>query len=366
MSDGHPLAPADAPGPHSSRAPTDAPGPAWRQPAEWDEHEATWLAWPWAGHLWEARLEAAQREWTALAQAIAWAPEGAEPEPLEILAPAEALIDAWKATQGLDATVHGVDFGDIWMRDIAPIFLRNTADEVRPACFRFNGWGEKYVLDGDAEVAAAVAELDERAPFVEPFVLEGGSVEVDGEGTVLTTRQCLLNPNRNPRLDEAGVEAILRDWLGATKVLWLDEGLLNDHTDGHIDTLARFVAPGVVVCMAPSGDDDPNAAVLDRIAAALSAMTDAAGRALRVVRVPSPGRVLSDEGDVMPASYVNFYIANHSVIVPTYGTPHDDAAVAAIAALFPDRRTVGLSARAILEGGGAFHCITQQVPVEYE
>jgi agmatine deiminase len=193
-------------------------------------------------------------------------------------------------------------------------------------------------------------------------VLEGGSVEVDGEGTLLTTRQCLLNPNRNPSLDEKAIETRLREALGVTKVLWLTEGLRNDHTDGHVDTIARFVGPGVLVCMEPADDDDPNAKVLLAIAAELESMTDARGGPLRVVRIPSPGLVPGEDGEPMPASYVNFYIANHAVVVPTYGSPHDDAAVAAIGRLFPSRRTVGIDARAILSGGGAFHCITQQVP----
>jgi agmatine deiminase len=158
------------------------------------------------------------------------------------------------------------------------------------------------------------------------------------------------------------LERALRNALGATQVLWLGDGLLNDHTDGHIDTVARFLSPGVVVCMRPSGSDDPNREVLAAIARDLSSMRDAAGRRLEVVRVPSPGSVRDAEGRVMPASYVNFYLGNRAVVVPTYGTPWDDQAVEEIAALFPGRRTVGVPALAILAGGGAFHCITQQQP----
>jgi agmatine deiminase len=194
------------------------------------------------------------------------------------------------------------------------------------------------------------------------WVLEGGSVEVDGQGTVLTTRQCLLNPNRNPGLDQADLEKSLREGLGAEKVLWLEEGLIHDHTDGHIDTLARFVAPGVVVCMEAHDVNDPNAATLDRLAADLAGFTDARGRRLRVVRIPSPGVVRDEGGELLPASFVNFYIGNRSVVVPTYGTPYDEAALAELAPLFPGRRILGRSARAILSGGGAFHCITQQQP----
>ena len=192
--------------------------------------------------------------------------------------------------------------------------------------------------------------------FALPFVLEGGAVDVDGEGRVLTTRQCLLNPNRNGPVGAPTVEGWLRDALGVEQVLWLDDGLLNDHTDGHVDTVVRFVRPGVVVAMEPRSDDDPNRDALRAL------LRDAAAHGLEVVRVPSPGRVVDAEGRVMPASYVNFYVSNAAVVVPTYGVPSDDEAVERVGALFPGRRAVGVDARAILTGGGAFHCITQQQP----
>jgi agmatine deiminase len=157
------------------------------------------------------------------------------------------------------------------------------------------------------------------------------------------------------------MERVLCDALGVTKVLWVTEGLLQDHTDGHIDTIARFVAPGVVACMTPASDD-PNAARLRRIAEELADLTDAAGRRLTIAHVPSPGRVEDERGKLMPASYLNFYVANGSVAVPTYGSEQDEAAVRAVAALFPGRRTVGVRAEVILQGGGALHCITQQEP----
>ena len=330
------------------------------QPAEWAPHRACWLAWPVHAHLWEANLPGAQAEFAALCEAIA--ADGGEA--LEVLvedAAAEAAARAALACAGSRVRFHTVPVGDIWLRDTAPIFVVEGGAPTA-ACFQFNGWGGKYLLPGDDRVAAQVAALSGAPGRFSGWVLEGGSVESDGEGTVLTTRQCLLNPNRNPGLGEAQVEALLRRDLGAEKVLWLDEGLLNDHTDGHVDTLARFVAPGVVVCMAPAGPDDPNAVVLGRIARDLAAMTDARGRRLQVVQIPSPGLVADEDGRVMPASHANFYIGNRTVVVPTYGTPTGEAAVAALAPLFPGRRVVGRSARAILSGGGAFHCITQQQP----
>lgn len=340
------------------------------QPAEWAPHEAVWLAWPSHEDLWgEDALIDAQAEFVALATAIADPDdEGvSRGERLEVLVRTDAdeRLARWKLSSLFrtgGARMHRALYGDIWLRDTLPIFLTGAAGATASARFRFNGWGEKYLLPGDAELAAFVAGLSDAKGYAHTLVLEGGSVEVDGEGTILTTRQCLLNPNRNPGMSEEALATELCEWLGGEKVLWLGDGLLNDHTDGHIDTIARFVAPGRVVCMAPSGDDDPNREVLDRIASELGAMRDAPGRALDVVRVPSPGRVVDEDGDVMPASYVNFYIGNRTVVVPTYGTPFDDAAVLAIAKLFPSHRVVGSSARTILEGGGAFHCITQQVP----
>ena len=340
-------------------------------PAEWAEHESVWLAWPSAADLWEENLAPAQNEFTALCRAIADvdpATGSARGERLHVLAHAtEARAAAETALRGLPVSFHTIPFGDIWLRDTAPVFVRSRqTSEIAPLSFRFNGWGGKYELPYDADVSRAVAtahaSAHEGPVLASDFILEGGSVEFDGEGTCLTSRQCLLNENRNPGLSQAEIEAELTRAFAIEKTLWVGDGLMNDHTDGHIDTIARFVAPGVVVCMEPSGADDPNRAILHRIASDLAAMTDARGRKLRVERVPSPGLVLDEEGEIMPASYVNFYISNTAVIVPTYGVAHDAAAVEAIARLFPSRKTVGLSARAILSGGGAFHCITQQVP----
>jgi len=349
------------PEPFLTRTVFDMTRPDVLQPAEWDRHSACWLAWPSHGHLWQENLAPAQAEFAALG--LAMAEDGGEALDLLVQdAAAEAQARAALAPVLGQVRFHHVPVGDIWLRDTAPIFVKDGAGALRAACFHFNGWGGKYLLPGDDQVADRVASLSGLPRREHDWILEGGSVEVDGEGTVLTTRQCLLNPNRNPGLSQAAIEAALREGLGAEKVLWLDEGLINDHTDGHIDTLARFVAPGVVVCMEAAETADPNAATLDRLARDLAAFTDARGRRLQVVRIPSPGEVRDEDGELMPASFVNFYIGNRTVVVPTYGTAQDQAAVAALAPLFPGRRVVGRSARAILSGGGAFHCITQQQP----
>lgn len=335
------------------------------QPAEWEKHESVWLAWPSHAELWQENLKAAQAEFTALCRAIADVDPktgGARGERLDVLIPfAEAKTAAQEALKGLPTRLFEIPFGDIWLRDTAPIFVKSGADRVA-AQFQFNSWGGKYDLPHDPEVARRVAQFSGFKTERHGFVLEGGSIEVDGQGTALTSRQCLLNPNRNSDLSQSAIESKLKSSLGLQKVLWFGDGLLNDHTDGHIDTIARFSAPGEILLMKAESSKDPNAQIMDRLIEEAQSMTDAHGRRLKVNLIPSPGAIKDDEGRVMPASYLNFYISNTRVIVPVYGSPNDQAAVAAIARHFPGRETVGLSAKAILSGGGAFHCITQQLP----
>ncbi|HEY9219834.1 MAG TPA: agmatine deiminase family protein, partial [Phenylobacterium sp.] len=228
--------------------------------------------------------------------------------------------------------------------------------------FKFNGWGGKYVLEHDDTVGAQIAEAASVPLARTDAVVEGGALDHDGFGTVLTTTQCLINPNRNTGWNEATAERVLGEALGARKLLWLGEGLLNDHTDGHVDNLARFVAPGVVACPIAFGGDDPNADVYNDAARRLAAMTDARGERLRVVRIPSPGFVDDGEGEYVPASHMNFVIANQAVVAPIYETRASPLALEALRTLFPDRAVIGLPSKAVLTGGGSFHCITQQEP----
>ncbi len=339
--------------------------PKRRMPAEWEPHRAVWLAWPSHENLWgEDPLIDAQSEFTALCEAIADVDDHGHVrgEMLEIVCRTDQdeRLARWRLGRS-GARFHRALYGDIWLRDTAPIFIEDDG-ELAAQVFRFNGWGKKYQLPGDAELASHIAALSGKTTHPHELVLEGGAIEVDGEGTLLTTKQCLLNPNRNPDLSQSEIEARLRAAFGVEKILWLGDGLLNDHTDGHVDTIARFVAPGRVVCMHPSGEDDPNREVLAIMADALRAMTDARGRKLEVITIPSPGKVEDEDGEVMPASHVNFYVGNRAVVVPVYGTAWDEAAVSALRPLFPGRNVVGLPCRTILEGGGAFHCITQQEP----
>lgn len=329
----------------------------YRQPAEWQPHKACWLAFPSHRDLWLDALDIVQAEFVALAKAIA------SSETLEILVLQETAAIAKELLKDLPVRFHEINFGDIWMRDITPIYVKDAVGNLGALKFQWNGWGGKYLLEHDNLVATNILNTFDIPKFEFDWVLEGGAIEVDGEGTCLTTKQCLLNPNRNPNMDQAAIELGLKNALGVEKILWIEEGLLNDHTDGHIDTIARFVAPQKVMCMYPTSTDDPNHQVLLDIASQLESMTDAQGRNLEVIKIPSPSLILDDEGEIMPASYLNFYISNDSVIIPTYGSDNDDLAVQAIAKHFPDRKVIGLSAKHILLGGGAFHCITCHQPI---
>ncbi|WP_082496325.1 agmatine deiminase family protein [Brevundimonas sp. Leaf363] len=327
-------------------------------PAEWAPHRAMWVGWPSHAELWEDDLEAAQAEVEALVRALA----GPGREQVRLLVgKAEALDDADARFADVEGvTVVEGQFGDIWLRDTGPIFGKGSE---AAAAFRFNGWGGKYELPFDDTVAEQIGRAAGIEPDRNDFILEGGALDHDGSGTILTTRQCLLNPNRNAGWTEAKAEEALAEALDARKVLWLGDGLLNDHTDGHVDNLARFVAPGIVAAPIAWGTKDPNADVYDATARALSAMTDVDGGPIHVLRIPSPGLVVNDDEKPVPASHMNFLIANGAVIVPSYG---DETAARlaceALATVFPDREIIALPSTAILTGGGSFHCITQQEP----
>jgi len=241
-----------------------------------------------------------------------------------------------------------------------PGFLERAQEQIAAfanARFAFNGWGGKYEMSGDETIGAELARDAELALEVSPMVLEGGALDGDGTGLVATTQQCLLNPNRNPDLTREAIEAELHRILGFDRVLWLGEGLVNDHTDGHVDNLARFVAPNRIAIPEATDAGDPNAAIY------ADARRRAEAFGLEVATIPSPG-LITRGGEVEPASYVNFAITSHLVVVPTFGSPHDNAGVAAIAALFPDRACIGLPADAVLAGGGGFHCASQQMPAQ--
>jgi len=315
-------------------------------PAEWAPHKAVWIGFPSHPELWQDDLGPARDEVVAFARAVY--AEGRGETVILVCADAEAGTAAIAMAPFAEIVVE--PFGDIWLRDTGAIVLGNG--EARD--FEFNGWGGKYDLPGDDTIGLRLAKQRSKPVGYCNWVLEGGAIDGDGTGVVVTTKQCLLNPNRNPTMSQQDIEARLAEDLGFRQVVWLGEGLLNDHTDGHVDNLARFVAPGRLA-IPQAAENDPNWQVYQH------ALRDAKLAGLEVVSIPSPGRVLRDE-EVVPASYMNFYIGNAAVVVPLYGADNDAAAVAAIQALFPDRTAVGLRADHILTGGGSFHCISQQIP----
>ncbi|HJQ16629.1 MAG TPA: agmatine deiminase family protein [Allosphingosinicella sp.] len=321
-----------------------------RQLPEWAKHEWVWIGFPSHADLWQEDLEPARAEVIAFAQAVH---AGGAGEQVRLVAadPDSARDARQMAGPGIAVIEEG--FGDIWLRDTGPIVLGERSRRSA-ASFRFNGWGGKYDLVGDDTIGlrlAAAAGMDAER---RDWILEGGAIDVDGTGLLVTTEQCLLNPNRNAGMTKGEIEARLRTDLGVHRILWLGDGLLNDHTDGHVDNLARVVGTNRLAVPVPAADD-PNAVMY----ADARARAEAFG--VEVLPLPSPGRVLRD-GEIVPASYMNFYVGNAAVVVPIYGAANDDAAVAAVGDLFPGRRAVGVRSDHILTGGGSFHCISQHVP----
>ena len=315
-------------------------------PPEWAPQDWLWIGFPHLAEEWPGFLESAQEQIAAFANVVAESGQ----EVRLLVRDAENEARARELVSG-KVRLERRTYGDIWLRDTGPL-IRGNGSALR--C-RFNGWGGKYQMDGDQEIGAELAR-DAGLPLVESdWVLEGGAIDGDGTGVVLTTEQCLLNPNRNPDLSREEIEFRLERDLGFTNVVWLEDGLINDHTDGHVDNLARFIAPGEVVLPRATGKDDPNAAIYEE---AKARILDAG---LQLHEIPSPGRIERD-GNIEPASYANFAITTHLVVVPTFSSPYDEEGVAAIAALFPDRATIGLLGDAVLAGGGGFHCASQQMP----
>ena len=321
-----------------------------RWPAEWEPHEAVWIGFPGNREEWPAQLAEAQREVAAFANAIC---DDGNGEQVRLV-----CRDSGDADQAAELVDHKVTilvqpFGDIWLRDTGPIIT--VSEDRRALDFGFNGWGGKFEMAGDQDIGRRLAEEAGLAVSKHDWILEGGAIDGDGAGRLITTEQCLLNPNRNQNLTKELAHQKLQQALNIEHICWLGDGLMADHTDGHVDNLARFVAVGTVAIPQASDDDDPNADIFD----------DAANRAetsgLDVVPIPPVG-LYEIDGDIAPASYMNFYIGNTIVAVPQYGASSDGEAVQAIAELFPDRKVLGLSSTALLRGGGSFHCISQQIP----
>ncbi|MGE6698951.1 agmatine deiminase family protein [Hyphomonas sp. NPDC076900] len=318
-------------------------------PPEWAPQAALWAGWPRLAEEWGGDLTAARSEISAFIR------KAADYVPVKIACGSrEAAASVRLATGGAGEIVE-IPTGDIWLRDTGPIVTGAGASR-QAQVFRFNGWGGKYLMDGDTETAGAVAGVEGLPTRRHGLILEGGGIDADGEGRLLTTRQCLLNPNRNPSLSQAEIEASLTAALGVDEFIWLGDGLMNDHTDGHVDNIARFIAPGHVLCQHPADRNDPNAETLQEIERTL------VSSGLMVSSIPSPGLVHFGDGVPVPASHMNFTITNRAVLVPVYEDRFSAVALSELKALFPGREVIGLPARAILAGGGSFHCMTREIP----
>ncbi|MFD3873334.1 agmatine/peptidylarginine deiminase [Streptomyces sp. NPDC058623] len=328
----------------------------YRMPAEWSAHEGCLMAWPTRVELWGGVLAAAKEEYAQVARAIAAF------EPVTMVAPPGFGDDA-RALCGDDVTVIELPLDDSWFRDSAPLFVLDGDGNRAGVDFRFNAWGGKHhPFDADDRVSALLLEHLGVDRIASDMILEGGAVTVDGEGTLITTEQCLLHPNRNPGMTRDRIEAELKARLGVKKVVWLPYGgFLDTETDGHVDGVCAFAAPGTVVISLPDDPAHPDHARMRANRAVLEATTDAQGRRLKIIEVPQTAFADLADSEI-EVSYLNYYVANGGVVAPVAGVPQDEEALAVIATAYPGRKVVGVRAPAIAFGGGGVHCITQQVP----
>ena len=325
-------------------------------PPEWAPHARCWMQWPCREPLFGEHLQAAREAYAEVAQTIA------EFEPVTMIASPEQVVEA-SLKCGPGVSTFSLPLDDSWCRDSGPTFVVNARGEVAGVSWKWNAWGNNYPdHQRDAQVSRAVLEHLGMRRYAAPLVLEGGAIHVDGEGTLLTTESCLLNPNRNADLGRAEVEELLRQYLGVRTILWLNGGLEDDDTDGHVDNVACFVRPGLVLALNSSDPADGNYAMLTENIERLRASTDAAGRSLEVVPIEQPRRREMADGRRLALSYVNFYIANGGIVMPAFEDPQDRHAYDIVQRAFPDRRVMQVPATEIVFGGGGIHCITQQQP----
>ncbi len=348
-------------------------------PAEWAPHSQTWMVWPQRPDNWRLGGKPAQAAFTAVAKAIA------RFEPVTVCVNADQYENARARLDADNIRVVEISTDDAWVRDTGPTFVRNASGEIRGVDWTFNAWGG---FDGglyspwtrDDQVASKILEIERRDRYrTEGFVLEGGSIHVDGEGTVITTEECLLNRNRNPHLSREDIEAVLRDHLAIDTVIWLPDGLFNDETDGHVDNFCCYVRPGEVLLAWTDDTQNPNYERCQAAMRVLESVKDAKGRQLVVHKMPIPGPLYATDEECagvdlvagtqerdpsirLAGSYVNFLIVNGGIIAPSFDDPKDAEAKAILQRLFPEHEVVMVPGREILLGGGNIHCITQQQP----
>jgi agmatine deiminase len=349
----------------------------YHMPGEFENHSGCWIVWPERPDNWRQGAKPAQKAYAAVAEAI----NASEPVTVAV---SDAQFEHCRSLLSPSIRVVETATDDAWIRDTGPTFLVDDNGGRRGVDWHFNAWGGLsgglyFPWDRDERVARKVLEIEGADRYRAPLVLEGGSIHVDGEGTVMSTEECLLNPNRNPALSREQIEEALFAYLGATQMIWLGQGAYNDETNGHVDNLACFARPGVVLLTYCEDESDPQYAISRDAQQRLEAATDARGRPIEVVHLPSPGPVTitAEEaegvdaiagtlprraGDRLAASYANFYIATKRIVYPLLDERYDAQAEEVLRGCFPERDVVGVPAREILLGGGNIHCITQQVP----
>jgi agmatine deiminase len=334
-------------------------------PAEWEPHEGTWLAWPHNQDHWPGKFDTIPPVYAKIISVLASSEKvflcvnDARMEES-----ARKILREAKVGPELLEQIHffQIPTDASWSRDHGPLFVRDQNGNLVITDWIFNAWGEKYApWDQDDVVPQKIARIFP-LPLLQPgIVLEGGSIDVNGKGTLLTTEQCLLNPNRNPQLNRSQIEEYLMKYLGVTNVLWLKEGIIGDDTDGHVDDIARFVNPNTIVCAFEEDTSDENYEILKQDFEDLKTMKDQDGHLFHVVRLPMPDPVVYEDTR-LPASYANFYIANKVVIVPSFRCSQDELAMQTLQEFFPDRKVVGIDCVDLVWGLGTLHCSTQQQP----
>lgn len=326
-------------------------------PAEWSPHSSTWTSWPFDDDIWFGHLEGVRNEFTALVTTIS------KFEHVHLLVRNdEAREDALnRLGKNNNVTMHHVPLNDVWFRDNGPIFIKK-GEHLSFVKWEFNAWGQKFKWDLDMLAPYHVAKFLNTYFFEPGIVMEGGSLETNGKGVALTTRQCLLSKMRNPDLTEERIQVYLKNYLGIEKVVWLENGLEGDHTDGHIDTIVRFTDENTIVYSITEDKLDTNYAPMMHNLEILKTTTNIEGAPFRLVPLLLPKNRIEIEEKRLPCTYANFYIGNEFVIVPLYDDPHDEIALQTLRPLFPNRKIIGLSSKELIKGGGSFHCVTQQQP----
>jgi len=328
-------------------------------PPEWHPHTCCWMGWPQRTESWPLGLAPAKASWAAVVKAIA------QFEPVKVIAKSTQIPEV-KHVCGSQIKVVDLPNDDIWLRDTGPTFVINGQGKLAGINWKFNAWGENREnlsdYQEDARLAERLLEYLQIPRYAADFILEGGSIHVDGEGSLLTTEECLLNPNRNPHLSRQELEKLLGHWLGISKVIWLGQGLQDDETAGHIDNLACFIRPGVVLALTSKDSQDSNYPALQDNLQRLRQAKDAQGRNLEIVEIEQPERRDDHHGRRLSLSYLNFYLANGGLVMPVFGDPADPAAITTLTRVFPKYQIVPINILDLVHGGGGIHCVTQQQP----